>query len=313
MPTLNNGSAFGGTDFPNGFNPGSAKPLDVRLVVTTKAQRNNLLFTYPGMVVTILGTAVGTEYPNQTHWRLKFARTPNFTGATTTDSDWRQSIDTSGANYKGAWNATTNVPDLTDDPLRSALLAGDYWRVNTAGSTDLDGITTWTVGDTVIWNGSSFDRLENTSPPALIPLYLDTESTRFDADVNEKIRLKLFPAYLNQAYLTSDVVREEYESNGIVYVRLWQAVFDMGANSSLLPTPVTPNSGWRLLASSEGTVRNDARGKAAILPVDTKRTDEYLSPQEVDARIAQYGGGGNILGGNAASFLTASPTEVSTN
>ncbi len=43
---------------------------------------------------------------------------------------------------QGDWNANTNTPDIT-----GTTITGHSWRVTTAGTTDLDGITSWDVGD----------------------------------------------------------------------------------------------------------------------------------------------------------------------
>jgi len=46
-------------------------------------------------------------------------------------------------NYKGTWNASTNTPTL----VSSVGTKGDYYVVSVTGSTNLNGITTWTQGD----------------------------------------------------------------------------------------------------------------------------------------------------------------------
>ena len=62
-----------------------------------------------------------------------------------------------GPRFQATWDANTNTPDLTIvSPSQ-----GDYWRVSTAGSTNLDGITDWGVGDWAIYNGTSFDKIDN--------------------------------------------------------------------------------------------------------------------------------------------------------
>jgi putative N-acetylmannosamine-6-phosphate epimerase len=61
-----------------------------------------------------------------------------------------------GLNLQGNWNASTNTPDLT------ALTpdAGQFWIVSVAGSTNLGGITNWTVGDWALYDGSAWQRIE---------------------------------------------------------------------------------------------------------------------------------------------------------
>ena len=59
-------------------------------------------------------------------------------------------------NFKGTWNASTNTPTLAS----GVGTKGDYYVVGTAGSTTLDGISTWGVGDWATYNGSVWQRVE---------------------------------------------------------------------------------------------------------------------------------------------------------
>lgn len=62
-------------------------------------------------------------------------------------------------NYQGGWNATTNSPTI---PAASSGNKGYYYKVTTAGSTAIDGISEWAVGDWLISNGSTWDKVDNT-------------------------------------------------------------------------------------------------------------------------------------------------------
>lgn len=59
-------------------------------------------------------------------------------------------------NFKGTWNASTNTPTLAS----GVGTKGDYYVVGIAGSTTLDGISTWGVGDWATYNGSVWQRVE---------------------------------------------------------------------------------------------------------------------------------------------------------
>jgi hypothetical protein len=50
--------------------------------------------------------------------------------------------------YKGTWNATTNTPNIS---TIANPLPGDFYVVTVAGSTNLDGTSTWAVGDVVVF------------------------------------------------------------------------------------------------------------------------------------------------------------------
>ena len=58
-----------------------------------------------------------------------------------------------GATYQGVWNASTNSPSLAS----GTGTKGYYYVVSVAGSTNLDGITDWKVGDWAIFNGTAWD------------------------------------------------------------------------------------------------------------------------------------------------------------
>jgi hypothetical protein len=59
-------------------------------------------------------------------------------------------------NYKGTWNATTNTPTITS----SVGVKGDYYQVSVAGSTTINGISNWGVGDVIAFNGTTWQRIE---------------------------------------------------------------------------------------------------------------------------------------------------------
>jgi len=60
--------------------------------------------------------------------------------------------------YQGTWNALTNTPALTS----GVGTRGYYYIVNVAGSTNLDGITDWNVGDWAIFDGTAWQQVDNT-------------------------------------------------------------------------------------------------------------------------------------------------------
>jgi hypothetical protein len=60
--------------------------------------------------------------------------------------------------YQGTWDASTNTPTLTS----SSGVKGYYYVVSVAGNTNLDGITDWLVGDWAVFNGSIWQKVDNT-------------------------------------------------------------------------------------------------------------------------------------------------------
>jgi hypothetical protein len=60
--------------------------------------------------------------------------------------------------YQGTWNASTNTPTLAS----GTGTKGYYYVVAVAGSTNLDGITDWLVGDWAVFNGAVWQKVDNT-------------------------------------------------------------------------------------------------------------------------------------------------------
>jgi hypothetical protein len=67
---------------------------------------------------------------------------------------------TGGMNYQGTWNANTNSPTL----VNGTGTKGYYYKVGTAGSTTIDGNSSWTVGDVIAFNGTTWDKMEGGQP-----------------------------------------------------------------------------------------------------------------------------------------------------
>lgn len=66
---------------------------------------------------------------------------------------------TAGLTYKGTWDANTNSPSLSSGVGTN----GDYYVVNVAGNTNLDGITDWQIGDWAIFNGTAWQKIDQSN------------------------------------------------------------------------------------------------------------------------------------------------------
>ena len=68
-----------------------------------------------------------------------------------------------GLVFQGTWNASTNTPTLTS----GSGTTGNFYIVSVAGSTNLDGITDWQVGDWAVFieQGASdqWEKIDNSS------------------------------------------------------------------------------------------------------------------------------------------------------
>lgn len=61
--------------------------------------------------------------------------------------------------YQGAWNASTNSPTI---PAANSANKGHYYKVSVAGTTTVSGINDWEVGDWIVSNGTTWDKIDNT-------------------------------------------------------------------------------------------------------------------------------------------------------
>jgi hypothetical protein len=98
-----------------------------------------------------LQTQIDNLIPSQTGNAGKFLTTDG------TDVSWADIA--GGLDYQGTWNATTNTPTLASGVGEN----GYYYVVATAGSTNLDGITDWQIGDWAIFNGTAWQKIDQTN------------------------------------------------------------------------------------------------------------------------------------------------------
>ena len=82
-----------------------------------------------------------------------------------------QSVD-----YQGTWDASANTPTLTS----SVGVKGYYYVVSVAGSTNLNGITNWGVGDWAVFNGTAWQRVEGGADGNFVNLSVTGTSTLTD-------------------------------------------------------------------------------------------------------------------------------------
>ncbi len=65
--------------------------------------------------------------------------------------------------YQGLWNANTNSPTL----VSGVGTKGYYYKVSVAGTTNIDGISQWNVGDSIIFDGTTWDKIDGIATEVL--------------------------------------------------------------------------------------------------------------------------------------------------
>jgi hypothetical protein len=98
-----------------------------------------------------LQTQIDSLIPSQTGNSGKFLTTNG------TSTSWASVA--GGLSYQGTWNASTNTPTLAS----STGTNGYYYVVATAGSTNLNGITDWQIGDWLLFNGSVWQKIDQSN------------------------------------------------------------------------------------------------------------------------------------------------------
>ena len=121
--------------------------------------------------VTVTGAATATTFLGDLNGTINTATTAvtkaNATNDTTvaTTAFVQNLIGTipAGLVFQGTWNASTNTPTLTS----GSGTTGHFYIVSTDGSTNLDGITDWKVGDWAVFveQGASdqWEKVDNSS------------------------------------------------------------------------------------------------------------------------------------------------------
>jgi hypothetical protein len=100
---------------------------------------------------TTANAAFNALAPSQTSNSGKFLTTDG------TDASWVTITGT--ISYQGTWNASTNTPTITS----GVGVNGYYYVVSVAGSTNIDGITDWQIGDWLIFNGTAWQKIDQSN------------------------------------------------------------------------------------------------------------------------------------------------------
>jgi hypothetical protein len=124
------------------------------VVAPDLAERIKVITNGGGTSQTVIDTLASLQQqindliPSQTGNAGKFLTTDG------TDLSW--SSVAGGLSYQGTWNASTNTPSLASGVGTN----GYYYVVSVDGSTNLDGITDWKAGDWLLFNGTVWQKID---------------------------------------------------------------------------------------------------------------------------------------------------------
>lgn len=110
--------------------------------------------------------------------------------------------------YQGSWDASTNSPTLTS----SVGVNGYYYVVSVAGSTNLNGITDWQIGDWAIFNGTVWQKIDQTNTVSSVNGYTGAVVLT-QTDIAGTASLTTTQTLTNKT-LTSPIINEILDTNG---------------------------------------------------------------------------------------------------
>jgi len=129
---------------------------------------------------------------------------------------WENDTGTGAVNYKGSWNANTNTPTLTS----GAGAQGDYYVVSVLGTTTLDGISDWEVTDWAVFNGTIWEKIDNTD--TVVSVAGKTGAVTLDADDISETASK-FWAYKSNVTTADPTVSNDSSQGYSVGSRWWNS------------------------------------------------------------------------------------------
>src|SRR5271157_5118161 len=166
--------------------------------------------------------------------------------------------------YQGTWNASTNAPAIAG----GVGTKGNYYKVSVAGTTPIDGIFQWSVGDTIIFDGTTWDKI--------------------DGIANEVISVAGLYGVISGSALKSAL------AIGVSDVLGLASVATSGAYSSLSGTPTIGS-----LAALSSV--NNANWYGAALSVSNGGTGQTTASSSFNALSPMTAKGDLIVGGTSGS------------
>jgi len=194
----------------------------------------------------------------------------------------------SGLSFQGNWNANTNNPSLSS----GSGTVGHYYIVSVAGSTNLDGITDWKVGDWAVFVEAgatdTWDKIDNTSilsgsgSSGRMSFWTGASSLSSDADLtyNSGTNVLTVGSGTSTEWDTSyDNMITGFSDSGSSTVTLTLTQQDGGTLSTSFAVPqgditgVTAGSGLTGGGNSGGVTLNVGAGSLIDVAADTINVD----------------------------------------
>jgi len=212
-------------------------------------------------------------------------------------------------NYQGTWNATTNSPTLTS----SVGTKGFYYVVSVAGTTNLNGITDWQIGDWAVFNGSAWQKIDNTDAVTSVNGYTGTvvlnaadvgavpyTGATGAVDLNAKTLVNVSNLGVNTTTVPTIKIRAVGDNNSSS--RIAMRGYSSDANSSAIRVSKFRGT----VAAPQAPLSGDSLGKFELAGYGTTSADAY--PQSSLEGVATENWGATARGAKAVVKVTPNTT-----
>ena len=143
--------------------------------------------------------------------------------------------------YKGSWNASTNTPTL----VSGVGTTGNYYIVSVAGTTTIDGISSWAVGDWIVFNGTT-SKWEKIATQSVTQINGKTGVvTLVTDDIQERVSPSPINLYYTNARTIGSVLTGYVSGTGTISTgdTILSAIQKLNGNIGALVTGVSSVSG----------------------------------------------------------------------
>jgi hypothetical protein len=113
-----------------------------------------------------------------------------------------------GLIFQSTWNATTNTPTITS----STGTKGHYYIVSTAGATSIDGEADWKAKDWVVFNGATWDKVDNTDSVSSVNGELGAVSLTTD-DITEGVANLYYTDAAVRSAISESIIGIDYNNS----------------------------------------------------------------------------------------------------
>ena len=222
--------------------------------------------------------------------------------------------------YKGTWNASTNSPTLAS----GAGTANTFYIVSVAGSTTLNGISNWGVGDWATFNGTAWQRVEGGSSGNFTDLSVSGSATLSGGTANGVAYLNGSKVLTTESALAFDgkVLGVNYVGGGFAWGGSTYNALDLSVYGSVYSAStvagVTGNAyfngtAWSVKTSAPSTRYDQTNGTHVFFTAPTpaglgNTTPTFTQALLLDSTGASFNGSVTLSGGtaNGVAYLNGS-------